>query len=109
MPDLTGRDRLLLDQVTAALQKDDYFEQTFEGDDTDGIDKLRSIGRRAGRELGWRIRTLATALDTGRVRVHIVVEQSSPLRDELMSIRRRKLTRDAIAKIWPGDDLGPAD
>ncbi|MCV7069211.1 hypothetical protein H7H73_00385, partial [Mycobacterium rufum] len=42
---LTGRDRLLFDQVTASLRETDQFEQIFEADDTTGIDKLRSIGR----------------------------------------------------------------
>lgn len=26
----------------------------FEADDTDGVDKVRALGRRAGRELGWK-------------------------------------------------------
>ncbi len=81
MPELTGRDRLLFDQVTASLRETDQFEQIFEADDTTGIDKLRSIGRRVGRELGWKIRTFATTLDSGRVRVLIVVERSTPLRE----------------------------
>ncbi len=55
MPPLTGPDRLLFDQVTASLREADHFEQIFEYDDlSGGVDKLRSIGRRVGRELGWK-------------------------------------------------------
>lgn len=109
MPELTGRDRLLFDQVTASLRETDQFEQIFEADNTTGINKLRSIGRRVGRELGWRIRTFATTLDSGRVRVLIVVERSTPLRDQLMDTRRRKSIRGAMAEIWSDDKLRPTD
>jgi len=109
MPPLTGPDRLLFDQVTASLREADHFEQIFESDDLSGVDKLRSIGRRVGRELGWKIRTFASELDTGRVRVLIVVERSTPLRDQLMDTRRRKSIRGAMAEIWSDDDFRPAD
>lgn len=109
MPQPTGPDRLLFDQVTAALRKADHFEQIFEPDDLSRVDKLRSIGRRVGRELGWKIRTFATEMDTGRVRVLIVVERSTPLRDQLMDARRRKLMRDAMAEVWSDINPRPAD
>ncbi|GAA2788293.1 hypothetical protein [Mycolicibacterium pallens] len=109
MPPLTGPDRLLFDQVTASLREADHFEQIFEYDDLSGVDKLRSIGRRVGRELGWKIRTFASELDTGRVRVLIVVERSTPLRDQLMDTRRRKSIRGAMAENWSDDDFRPAD
>lgn len=109
MPELTGPDRLLLNQVTDALRAADQFERVFDADDTDGVKRLRTIGRRAGRELGWKVRTLTSILDTGRVRVYIVVEESTPLRDELMSIRRRKLTRRALTQISAEDHIRPAD
>lgn len=109
MPQPTGPDRLLFDQVTAALRKADHFEQIFEPDDLSGVDKLRSIGRRVGRELGWKIRTFATALDSGRVRVLIVVERSTPLRDQLMDTRRRKSIRGALAEIGADINLRSAD
>lgn len=109
MPEPTGRDRLLFDQVTAALRETDQFEQIFEADDTSGIDNLRAIGRHAGRELGWKIRTFATGLDTGRVRVLIVVERSTPLRDQLMDTRRRKLIGAAMAENWSDTHLGSTD
>ena len=109
MPPLTGPDRLLFDQVTASLREADHFEQIFESDDLSGVDKLRSIGRRVGRELGWKIRTFATELDTRRVRVLIVVERSTPLRDQLMDTRRRKSIRDALAEIGADINLGSAD
>jgi hypothetical protein len=107
---LTGQDKLLLDRVTAALRETDQFDQVFDAADTEGIKKLRTIGRRAGRELGWKIRTLAHTLNSGHVRVYVVVEESTPLRDELMGIRHRKAARDAINKIHFGDNnLGTAD
>lgn len=109
MAELTGQDRLLLDRVTAALREADQFDRVFDADDSDGINKLRAIGRRAGRELGWRVRTLVSNLDTGRVRVYIVVEDSTPLRDQLMSIRRGKLIRNAMTQFLAEDNLGPAD
>lgn len=106
MPEPTGGpDRLLFDQVTAALRKTDQFEQVFEAADSSKVDKLRAIGRRVGRELGWKIRTFATVLDSGRVRVLIVVERSTPLRDQLMDTRRRKSIRAAMAEISEPDQF----
>lgn len=109
MQKLTGQDKLLLDRVTAALRETDQFDQLFDADDTDGIRKLRTIGRRAGRELGWKIRTFAKTLNSGHVRVYVVVEESTPLRDELMGIRHRKSARDAINKILLDENVGTAD
>lgn len=109
MSELTGPDRLLLNQVTAALREADQFDRVFDADDTEGVKNLRAIGRRAGGEWGWKVRTLAADLDTGRVRVYIVVEESTPLRDELMSIRRGKLIRRTLNDIWADDNMRPAD
>lgn len=109
MAKIVGPDKLLLDQITAALRETDQFDRTFEADDIDGVKNLRALGRRAGRELGWKVRTLAVTLDTGRVRVYIVVEESTPLRDELMNIRSRKSIRNAMENMLPDGNLGPAD
>jgi hypothetical protein len=101
--DVSGPDRLLFDRIVASLKSDDQqFTMSFDGDDAEGISKVRSLGRRAGRELGWKVRTFATNPDRRadrRVTVFVVVEESTPLRDELMRIRGQKKNREAM-KGW---------
>ena len=110
MAELGGEDRLLLQQITAGLKSTSQYLAFFDEDDADGIKRLRSIGRRAGRDLGWKVRTFTTdprKRDDGRIVVLVVVEESTPLHEQLMKIRGNKL----IAKVMEGiggDHLDPS-
>lgn len=58
----------------------------------DEVERYRLLGRRAGRELGWKIATRAIPAnnDTGRERVFILLQDSTPLHQQLMLIRGYK-------------------
>ena len=64
------------------------------------VDWVRSIGRRVGRELGWKIKTVRSAVAiNGRVRVVIVVKESNPLHAQLIRIREEKAMRQAMERL----------
>jgi hypothetical protein len=91
--DVTGPDRLLLDRMVALLRKEGECRAVFDEDDTDGVEKFRALGRRAGRQLKWKIRTHATdpsRRDDRRIVVYVLVTEESPLRDQLTQVRMRK-------------------
>lgn len=56
MGEVTGPDRLLLDRLIAALKREGEAVALFDEDDAAGIARFRSLGRRAGRELRWKVR-----------------------------------------------------
>lgn len=92
-------DRLLLSQIKAALKRDGQFVIHIDGDETPAIEKVRALGRRAGRELGWKVRTHATdpsRREDGQSVVYVVVIEASPLREQLAHIRARK----AMSRLW---------
>ncbi|MCH5643965.1 MULTISPECIES: hypothetical protein [unclassified Gordonia (in: high G+C Gram-positive bacteria)] len=63
------------------------------------VDRVRSIGRRVGRELGWKIQTVRSAVAVnGMVRVVIVVKESNPLHAQLIRIREEKAMRRAMER-----------
>jgi hypothetical protein len=98
---LNQRDHRLLDQIKQALKANAQFAQHLAGGASEDVDKIRSLGRRAGRELGWKVRTFvrrSADRDDHTVRVLVVVEQSSPLHDELIRLRGAKAIRRAFVK-----------
>jgi hypothetical protein len=100
--EVTAQDRLLLERITRALKSDSQYEQYFDAHDSKGIEKVRALGRRAARDLGWKVRTFAT--DPGKrqdcmVRVVVAVTQSSPLHEELMRVRGAKALRRVFADL----------
>lgn len=98
--ELTGPERLLVQQITQALRSKSQYDQWFAEFDAEGINRLRALGRRAARDLGWKVRTFATDPDRSEdrgVRVIIAVTESSPLHEELQRIRGAKAIRRAFA------------
>uniref|UniRef100_UPI003D8D0CFB hypothetical protein n=1 Tax=Gordonia sp. B7-2 TaxID=3420932 RepID=UPI003D8D0CFB len=64
------------------------------------VDQVRSVGRRVGRELGWKIQTVRSAVAVnGKVRVVIVVKESNPLHQQLIRIREQKAMRRAMKRL----------
>lgn len=43
--EITGRDRLLLDQITRGLKSDGQYAQHFDENDVGGINLVRTLGR----------------------------------------------------------------
>ena len=109
--ELTGPERLLLQQITQALRSKSQYDQWFAEFDAEGINRLHALGRRAARDLGWKVRTFATVPDRSEdrgVRVIIVVTESSPLHEDLQRIRGAKAIRRAFVdwKIDPSHRNG---
>ncbi|MGU3500890.1 hypothetical protein ACLBYA_19005 [Mycobacterium sp. C31M] len=100
--DLTGRDRLLFEQIVAELKERSQYDCDFNEEDVEEIAKVRGLGRRAGRSLGWKVRTFQTdpAQRTDRrVRVIVAVTESSPLHEQLMDVRHKKAIRKIFADL----------
>ena len=90
---LSGEDNLLLARIENDLRSRGQYTVVLPGDDTESIEKVRSLGRRAGRELGWRITTFASdpvKRNDGASVVTVCVRDSPPLHRELLRIRGRK-------------------
>lgn len=95
---LSGADRLLMDSIEAGLRSTGQYIIGCPSHDFEQIAKVRSLGRRVGRSLGWKIRTFAASRpnDDGDTNVIIVVEESTPLHEQLMRVRGEKAMRRAI-------------
>lgn len=101
-------DEALLEQIRTDLRDQGQFVRHMPEDDQEGIGRIRSIGRRVGRDLGWKIRTFATdpnAREDRMVVVFVVVVASNPLHEQLMTIRGDKAVRKAFES-W---NLGGSD
>lgn len=100
----SGEDKLLLDRIIRDLRAVGQYTVVLSGDDTAAIERVRSLGRRAGRELGWRITTFASdpaKRDDGASVVSVCVRDSTPLHRELLRIRGRKAIEAWARTILP--------
>ncbi|WP_394937736.1 hypothetical protein [Psychromicrobium sp. YIM B11713] len=89
-------DELLLEQIIDGLKFRGQFVRHCDETDTDEVARIRSLGRRAGHNLGWKIITFASDPDRREDRkivVVVAVEESNPLHEELMRIRGEKTIR----------------
>lgn len=96
---LSPEDGLLLERMMKALRDQGQFVRHMAAGDVEGITKVRSLGRRAGRDLGWKVRTFATAPDDRDDRMVVVivaVTDSNPLHQQLLQVRGEK----ALRKAW---------
>jgi len=92
----------LYELILNSIKERNEFLTFFDEDEGEIIELVRSLGRRAGRELGWKISTFATDPDRREDRKVIVlvsVTRSSPLRDELFRIRGLKQCAATIDKM----------
>ena len=95
----------MVDRIITALRSDGQFIVTLPGDDREKIERLRALGRQAGRRLGWKVRTFASDPDRrtdGASVVIVAVIDSSALHQQLMRVRGEKALRRAFES-W---DLG---
>ena len=105
--DLTSNERAVLHDIVTALKSNGQFVVHLDDGD-ERIETVRSLGRRAGRQLGWKVRTFATDpthRDDHKVVVIVAVTDSNPLHQQLMQVRGDKALRRAFES-W---DLGGQD
>ena len=107
MSALAAPDEVLLERIKEEFRERRTYEQRMPVQDEEGIKRLRSLGRRAGRELGWRVRTFVVdpAAGSSSGLVVLVVTESNPLHEQLMTMRADKALRKAFES-W---DLGGSD
>jgi hypothetical protein len=107
MSSLNESEAALLDQIKDEFRARRTYEQRMPVSDEEGIKRLRSLGRRAGRELGWKVRTFVVdpAEGSSSALVALVVTESNPLHEQLMTMRADKALRKAFES-W---DLGVSD
>lgn len=107
MANLDANDAALLEGIIHEFRERRTYEQRMAVSDEEGITSLRSLGRRAGRELGWKVRTFVVDPTGGdsMALVILVVTESNPLHEQLMTMRADKALRKAFES-W---DLGGSD
>ncbi|KAA1426453.1 hypothetical protein [Nocardioides antri] len=64
--------------IAQALELDHQYLETVPAWDQARVDQLRRIGRSVAREFGWRVRTGTIDLDEERLKVWIVIVESTP-------------------------------
>ena len=108
MTSLGKSESVLLERIKYELRERRTFEQRMSVADEDGIKKLRSLGRRAGRELGWKVRTFVVDPTDGggSALVVLVVTESNPLHEQLMTVRADRALRKAFESWDPGGSDG---
>lgn len=91
------RDEQLQDEILRALEIDHQYVAYFEAAQTEQIALVRSLGRKAGRHLGWKIRTSQSTHSTRAgqmVSVVVIVISSTPDEEERLRERGELLIRN---------------
>lgn len=96
----TGLDRLVFDRIVAALRSTGQYGCDCREADREEIAKVRALGRRAGRSLGWKVRTVVSDPARREAAGFVAVIESSPLHEELMRVRGMKAFERYIAAEW---------
>jgi len=87
----------IYERILLGLQLDHQFIEHVNPDELGRIKQIRDLGRRAGREIGWKIRTIQTDPERradGKVVVGIVVVESTPEEDARLSERAEFIIRN---------------
>lgn len=88
--------------ISRALEIDHLYVTHLQPEQTEQIALVRSLGRKAGRELGWRVRTVESepaARSDGKVVVVVAVVVGAPEDEERIRERDDLLLRNIK---WPG-------
>ncbi len=64
--------------VSQALDIDHQYLETVETWDQARVDQLRRIGRSVAREFGWKVRTGTVDMEGDRLKVWIIIVESTP-------------------------------
>ena len=84
-------------QILTALEIDHQFVAHFDPSQVEEIKLTRTLSRRAGRELGWKVRTIETDAQRradGKVVVVVVVVESTPEEEARMEERGNFIIRN---------------
>lgn len=87
----------LYDEILHALEIDHQYVTQLELDETERIALVRSLGRRAGRHLGWKVRTFQTdprRREGRKVVVIVAVVESTPEERSRLDERSELLIRN---------------
>lgn len=106
----TTPDEQAIQRICSELRSRGQFTAHVDGADTDEIKRTRSLGRAAGRRLGWKVRTYATdpaKRDDGKSVVVVVLVESNPLHEELLRVRGQKAVAQAMDEIFRRETDGP--
>lgn len=95
---MTPSEQRLLDQLVGELRGAGQSVRHIEASKVEDIEAFRALGRKAGRQLGWKVRTFQIAPQRGMrdAIVVVVVTESTALHQELMRLRGRKALRHAF-------------
>ena len=96
-------------EIEAMLESDGGCVRYFAESDVDEAERFRSLCRKAGRSLGWKVRTYRHAGWTpGEIAAGVSLIDSNPVHQEALRIRREKLMRQVLETIPPRTvDLRP--
>lgn len=83
-------------ELATFLEVDHQYYEDVDQRDHDRIALVRAAGRRAARILGWKVRTLVVDLDSGMVRVFVVIIESNAEEHARLSERSRLLLEQAF-------------
>ena len=86
----------LVARIAGRLDIDHQFYEDVQGSDADGVALIRKAGRAAARQLGWKVRTLTVDLESGDIRVFVVIIESTPEEDARIRERGDLLIREAF-------------
>lgn len=105
----TMDDDEIVEAIKDALREKASYVIDWPTEDEGEIDCIRKQGRRAARELGWKVRTFQREFDDGSgfTQVIVVVTESSPMHEQLMQARIEKAKRRAMDSLeLPGGLYG---
>ena len=95
-------DDFLIAEIMRALEIDHQYVRWVEAQSEDPIARIRRCGRKAGRVLGYKVRTLSTdpaQRDDGRSAVFVVVIESTDEDRARIAERSRLLINNAMNQI----------
>jgi sugar phosphate isomerase/epimerase len=96
---MTDERALLVESIGADLEKSGQAVRDVEAPDPDRVKLVRSAGREAARDRGWKVQTLATEVGAGYVRIHVVVTEADPLHQQLWDAKNWKAMRRAMNEL----------
>lgn len=94
----TERDSLIA-AIESALKASGHAELDVLSDDSDRIKLVRSCGRRAAHDNGWRVQTLAANVGQNTTRIFIMVTSADPMHQRLWDAKRENAMRDAVRRL----------
>lgn len=95
-------DEVLVAEILRVLEIDHQYVRWIDAHAQDEIAKIRHCGRRAGRALGYKVRTFVSdpaQRDDGKIGVFVVVIESTPEDRARIAERSQMLIEQAMSRI----------